>query len=108
MRGALGRINGGVISHYCRSLPSFMQNLDRAPKTNRKVAKARAKVGKEFGREGRKEGWQRDGKELGRSWARVGQSWRCDLARHPGRVQGGGSLRAFRRALLAGSVRMIG
>ena len=75
MRGVLGRIKGGVISHYCRSLQKFMQVLDRAPKTNRKVAKARAKVGKEFGREGRKEGWQRDGKELGRSWARVGQSW---------------------------------
>ena len=75
MRGILGRIKGGVISHYCRSLQSFMQKIDRAPKTNRKVAKARANVGKEFGREGRKEGWQRDGNELGRSWARVGQSW---------------------------------
>ena len=69
MRGVQGRIKGGVISHYCRSLPRFMQDLDRAPKTNRKVAKARAKVGKELGRDGRKEGWRWKGvgQELGKS-----------------------------------------
>ena len=61
MRGVQGRIKGGVISHYCRSLPRFMQDLDRAPKTNRKVAKARAKVGKECGRDARKEGWRGKG-----------------------------------------------
>ena len=46
-----------------------MQDLDRAPKTNRKVAKARAKVGKELGRDGRKEGWRWKGvgQELGKS-----------------------------------------
>ena len=69
MRGVLGRIKGGVISHYGRSLPSFMQDLDRPPKTNRNVAKARAKVGKELGRDGRKEGWRWKGvgQELGKS-----------------------------------------
>ena len=68
------RTIGEVTSHYCRSLPSFMQDLDRAPKTNRKVAKARAKVGKELGRDGRKEGWRWNGvgQELGKSWARAG------------------------------------
>ena len=90
MRGLQGRIKGGVISHYCRSLPRFMQDLDRAPKTNRNVAKARAKVGKECGRDGVKEGWQRDGQELGRSRARGGQSWTGIRHAVPWQARGGG------------------
>ena len=65
-------------------------------KTNRNVAKARAKVGKECGRDAWKEGWRWKGvgQELGKSSAELDRY----LARHPGQAQGGGPLRAFRRA----------
>ncbi len=81
---------GAVISHYCRSFPSLWQDLDSGSKTNRNVVKALAKVDKEFGREEGKEGWQKDGKELGRSCVIVGRSWPQRLACHPWQARGGG------------------